>query len=485
MLPYFVYPVVALTAILIVALPRDRRLGPIALLGGVHVIYNLMSILLSQRSHQVAQYICTIAAFIFFAGGVIVATQFAQHRSKASSGHIRSPTSADVAEDNEGSTRSSVATRTLRHQKRVTCYARSMELDHLRIRPAFFYALFGVAISTYGYLVYRAHGLPILEHNPNGARLTFFINGYFSTIVYVGLVACAVAGGMAAISPNRTRKPIAESLIVLSSLLALAATGNRGMLFYPVFALGLYSLWRFRVRFAYVLGLAFVGILAFSVSGYFRNKAAFGYTYDNDLAAAGYPGALKYLGPVGSYIGGTAETFSRTIDVFPKQLPFAMGTQFFSPILHHESVDLYLKDVFDLKFEGYGLAPGAMNAFYLDFGWPGVAVGFFLLGSLAGYVYRLALIHGGRFVPAYLLVCANLLLANYGHPFAYIATVATPLVTIAVLAPTRGGPSENLDVSPQRGCRRTLKRLNAWRIDSKEDPTSAPEICPDGTSCRT
>ena len=452
MLPYLVYPIVVLTVVLAVALPRERRLGPIALLGGVHIVYNLMSILLSQRSHKVAEYIATIAAFVALAGGVFVTSRLPKLRPKPRSGDAGPPADEGLAglDDGAGS-RAGVVARLQQHRRHLASADRSMSIERLDIQRPAFYALFGLAISTYGYLVYQAHGIPIFQNNPNGARLTFFSNGYFSTIVYVGLVACAVAGGMAMLSGTRRRWPIAEPLIVLLSLLGLAATGNRGMLFYPVLALGLYSVMRFRVRFAYVLASATIGILAFSTSGYFRNKAAYGSTYDGDLAAAGYPGVLKYLGPVGSYIGGTAETFSRTIDVFPQHLPFAMGSQFFSPLLHKESVDLYLKAVFQLDFEGYGLALGAMNAFYLDFGWPGVLVGFFLIGSLAGYIYALALTRGGRFIPAYVLVCANLLLANYGHPFAYIATVATPLVIIALLAPTTRGGSSLASSPPTEG----------------------------------
>lgn len=443
MLPYLVYPVVALTAIVIIALPAERRLGPIALLGGVHVIYNLMSILLSQGPYKIVQYMCTIAAFAAFAGGVLIAARLPRPP-------LRSPLGAEVpaaptellGDDQGEARRTSIVARIQHHRRALTSDNRKMSIERLDIRPAAFYALFLIAITTYGYLVYRAGGLPIFQTNPNGARLTFLINGYFSTIVFVGLVGCAVAGGIATLSSvSRNRKPVAEPLVVLISLTALTATGNRGMLFYPVLALALYSLLRFRVRLAYILGFAILGIVAFSVSGYFRNKAAFGPTYDEDLAIAGYPGVLKYLGPVGSYIGGSAETFARTLDVFPQHLPFAMGTQFFSPLLHKESVDLYLKEVFNLEFEGYGLALGAMNAFYLDFGWPGVVVGFFLMGSLAGYVYLLAVTRGGRFVPAYVLVCANLLLANYGHPFAYVATVAAPLVIIALLAPAHDGRS--------------------------------------------
>jgi hypothetical protein len=229
----------------------------------------------------------------------------------------------------------------------------------------------------------------------------------------------------------------------------MVATANRGLLISPFLTYGIYLLWHRPVPLAALVVGGAIIFAGFSYTGYQREYRSYGPLYDRDLAAEGYPGVLRYFGPALRYVEGTSQVMDKTIRIFPSRVDHPFGREFFAPILHQPSVDLYLNQVFGLSFIGFGVALGAINAFYLDFGLPGVVVGFLLFGSVSALLYRRARALGGRWVVGYALWMSNLLLSNYGHPFAYLTVALIPMAILTVLRPRRAALGERSPALPQ------------------------------------
>lgn len=283
-------------------------------------------------------------------------------------------------------------------------------------------------------VLFAVSGVPVLAANPNLARVQFFPSGYVTVLAVVPLQIVMVAASLSLVDARRsTALPLAALLAIIAMMLWM--TGNRGQLLDPLVSVGLYILWRRRVSVIAMLLVSVAAIGLFAYSGYERNSVSFGPTYDQDLAASGYSGNLRYLAPAALYVAGTSETFDKTINAFPSLYPHPMGLMFFGPLLHQRSADLYLKDRLGYEFVGFGLALGAMNALYLDFDTPGVVAGFLIFGLISTALYRRASARGGLWVVGYCMWMANLLLSNYGHPFAYISVLLVPLGVLGLLRP--------------------------------------------------
>lgn len=285
-----------------------------------------------------------------------------------------------------------------------------------------------VTILVYGFCYTQAGGLPVFSANPNAARVTFLMNGYVSTVVVVGLhimIACGLIDFF--IVKRRLAKFTPAALCLLGTFLALAMS-NRGVAVNPlVFAL-LYVLWHknYKLRRLVPIGLVAVGVL--SVAGYVRNLSSWGDTYTADLQIQGFSGTGILFAPILNYVYGTAQTFDTTMNVFPESIPFQLGQQFFSPLLMKPSVDLYLKNVFGYNFEGFGLALGSVNAFYLDWGPLGTFVGPLIIGFVLAIVYRRALTGRVQWSVLYTYLLMQLLFSVYGHPFAYLFYIIEPIL---------------------------------------------------------
>jgi hypothetical protein len=290
-------------------------------------------------------------------------------------------------------------------------------------------------LGIFIYLVARAGTPPALSSNPDLARTTFFPNGIFSTIFVVPLKAVLTCSAICSISSDRHRRLLA--VIACFSALLFALTANRGLIVGPVIIIVMYAALKFDLKFTKLAAIAGMALVAFSWYGYERSYAAYGQSYIDDVTSLGYGGWRRYLYPLASYLGGTSSTFDKTIHQFPSLTPFQNGHEFFGPLLHIPSADLYLKSLFGLTFQGYGLALGAMNAFYLDWGYLGIMIGFGVGGMLLGYFYAKATAGGGIWMIAYIVLVANFLLANYGHPFAYLSSLLIPIATIAIFKADR------------------------------------------------
>ena len=290
-------------------------------------------------------------------------------------------------------------------------------------------ALLVVTVLVFGFLTARS-GLPILAADPNSARVTFFPNGYLSTLAVVPATSLLALSLLVLITAQRWHKQRFEIGCALVVGLLLFATANRGLLAAPLLTVVLYRAWNKKYKIGRLLLIGLLAFTAFSYTGYVRNRNDFGPTYDRDLAQQGFEGPSRYLAPALLYVAGSSQILDKTIHEFPGHTPFALGTQFFSPLLLRPSVDLYLKEHFHYNFVGFGVAPGVLTAFYLDWGFPGIIAGFFVGGALAGTLHRKARLRGPRLQLAYVSLLSSMLLSNYGHPFAYLSYLLIPALTI-------------------------------------------------------
>lgn len=435
--------IIAVAAFLL-ARSWGARLSPLVLVLGAFVTYNTWSIWLADTPTRDRQFAILAGAALAFGATATIVSHVAKSRwdleSLARSG--RRPREIERTQLGPRGFLRGLLANSRGHGHRDATHGAVVIDDptSFEIRPIFATFMAACAATVYAYLVVIAGAPPLLSGDSASTRLEFFPNGYFATVFVVGCQSIAIAIGVVLI--NRRKRHLryrwAPAGFVLSMALLLS-TANRGMVVLPALVIALYWAYTARPRAWILVTLGVSGALVFSVTGYWRDRVAWGPTYDRDLESLGYPGVLRFVAPFARYLGGTSETFDRTLEVFPSQIPFQGGRQFFSPLLHGPSVDLYLKNVFELDFQGFGLALGGMNAFYLDWGTSGVIVGFTVLGAIAAIVYELGRARGGLFWIGWLLLATHLILSNYGHPFAYIATIATPVASLCLLKVAREG----------------------------------------------
>lgn len=408
--PRLTWLAIGLSAFLLVV-PRTSSgktlLHPLVLFVIAFSAYNLASIYLADTVTLTTQLRFFVGALLAFVGGVAFVLSIENSRSDR--GHL--PTGPQMQ-------------------------ARSLSV------PTVACALAAVPGSLLMAYLLSSRGTPVLAADPGAARLSFFPNGLSSTIVVVSLQAALICSGVTLVQRRKGSRSGQKGLVGVSAwvTLLLYLTGNRGMLLIPVLVVVLFGLMQRTVWIRPLLVGAMVVLLGFSYLGYSRNLAAFGPTYKTALAEKGFTGPLAILGPALDYLQGTSATLDQTIRVFPAVVQHPHGAEFFGPLLHKPSADLYLKKQFGDTFVGLGLALGAINAFYLDFGFYGIISGFLLLGLVSALLYRRALSREGLWPLAYCLWLENLLLSLYGHPFAYLATLLMPLLTLG-LARVQNGPS--------------------------------------------
>lgn len=295
-----------------------------------------------------------------------------------------------------------------------------------------------ITAAVYGFSLFQAGTLPVMADNPNTARVTFLPNGYVSTIVVMGLhvmIACGFIDGF--LVRSKIAKIFPVGILILGCAMAFAM-GNRGVAINPIVFALLYVLWHRNFRLQKLVPISLVGIMALSLAGYYRNLSSWGQTYISDLEMQGFSGAGVWLAPVMNYVFGTAQTFDRSISVFPERIDFQGGLQFFSPLFLEQSVDLYLKDIFGLSFEGFGLALGSVNAFYLDWGYLGTFLGPMIYGFVVSLIYRKALLSSTKkWSLVYCFILMQLIFSVYGHPFAYLTYFIEPFLFYWLVIPNK------------------------------------------------
>jgi oligosaccharide repeat unit polymerase len=403
--PWFpIFLVVAIGAVVAAYFPGRRKLGmeffgPFQLILPVFIGYNFLSVLLGRTSTENRQLLFVAGSAIAFAFGV------------------------------------SMVRRNFRRSPNVVLDKDTFLLLTPSVSILILGGLLGVGAVLVGIQVIK-NGFPLFSNQVLAEREQFYPNGYYSTTATVAITVAVICSGVAAKGAKRWKRAILLA-IMLVGLGLLAVPGNRAAVLEPMIVLALYWLWDSRILRRRILIIGAIGLLLFSAAGYLRARSYDGPTYDADLAAQGYGGVLRFVGPGLGYVAGTSQTFDRTMHYFPTPIPYTGGSEFFGPLLHKEATGLFLKQTFGLNFVGAGLALGAMNALYLDWGPFGIVVGFFVFGVVSGYLYLRARIYGGIWVVIYCIWLLRMLENNYGAPFANLSYLLVPIGVIIVLRKRR------------------------------------------------
>jgi len=316
----------------------------------------------------------------------------------------------------------------------------------------------GLFIISAGTLVlgFTRTGVPLFG-NVDVARLQLAASGYLNTLglaVRAAMVAAAVLGLSLPVGAPR-RYPVALFGVLILSTVVLAATGNRGHL--VLVAVILMAAWHYlrrrsTLRHAAIIALA--GLLVYSVTGYLRSAQC-----DTELgprmeAFYGIPATLAPLAPGYLSVRSVPAFASTIIAAVPERHPYMLGRMSAAPLLevlpgHQEGIDEILKvDILGLSFVGHGVAAGGMVPPYVDFGYVGVVVAYFMVGLLAQALYRRARGGGREWMAVYVFTVGALFLSLYGSLISNFSIVWLPFLLFSIFALSRRRPSAEQELAP-------------------------------------
>jgi len=241
---------------------------------------------------------------------------------------------------------------------------------------------------------------PWMADNPEDARLGVAGGGAWRVAIYSLIVWCFFAW-----ADRRTARHLPLVLTAIGSA-AIAAVfvllGNRA----PLVALA---------AMAILIGVAFAGKavhldrrtvlrgaalaaavgLAFGLFGAFRVAS--------DARVSRYPEIQtylednRYLGLAVSqtmrYMGQGAEHFATVVEAVPAHYGHRWGLSYLDPLLtalpgRQDTLDIQLKQAFDMHFAGSGFVPSMPGEGYVNFGIAGVVFAPFAIGAALAYTHR-------------------------------------------------------------------------------------------------
>lgn len=293
------------------------------------------------------------------------------------------------------------------------------------------YLLSALGLLIAGYLL-ATNGVPAFSSNVSVLRVEILSNGYLATVMVASLQAAIVLSLTSLRRDRSVRDNVGLVILAVSLIGVVLLFGNRGTAVFPLFGVAVFYVLRNYTKFLPIAFGSLLLLVGVSIAGYFRNYAAWGATYDNDLARMGFEGPLKYLAPVIDYTTGTSTAMGIILESIPSKVDFPMGSVFFSPLLaplpgEQPSPGVFLKQVAGFDFEGFGLAMGGIGGFYMDFGPLGVLIGFLIIGILVGFARKRSQLDA-RWTVVLAWLGGHLVLMNYAHPLPNFATIALPLL---------------------------------------------------------
>jgi oligosaccharide repeat unit polymerase len=255
-----------------------------------------------------------------------------------------------------------------------------------RLRLAF---LAGLLVSFLAAALFfsRAGGIPILFKNVEEGRVEAI-----SGNAYIAFIALSVSYFFLAYWAQHLAsggKPLDRRMVLLFVVVVLIqiSFGYRNKLvWFVVTLLVAYNYLYRRVKLRYGVYLVLLMLILVVLAGIWRASTARG---DDSLNLA-LGGVVRYGEHMfkRSTVGLIAVT-----EIFPEQEGFSYGRVYisytFNMLLpgHQVGLGQWLKEAKGLEFRGGGLPPSLVGDFYLNFGVPGVLVGFFLLGLVLSCAY--------------------------------------------------------------------------------------------------
>jgi hypothetical protein len=155
----------------------------------------------------------------------------------------------------------------------------------------------------------------------------------------------------------------------------------------------------------------------------------------------------NWYAPVENYAVGTAQVEDRALRTFPWFIPHQNGEVFFwfkdaiPGGVEPNPPGIWLRDAFQRDLTGFGLEPGIIVAFFIDFGYPGIFIGAVVVGWLAQVFFMRHRARGGWATVAYAYVLTWLLLSITQHPIASYYYIVMPVMLWWAWSLTRGARS--------------------------------------------
>lgn len=293
-------------------------------------------------------------------------------------------------------------------------------------------------------------GIPLLG-NVEVARLQLAGSGYLNTLGLAVRAAMVAATVLFLSLPAGASRPVRATLIavVLLSGITLGVTGNRGHL--VLMAVILFAAWHYlrrRATLKVAVALAVAGLAVYSLAGYLRSAQCDAEWGPRIEAYYGIPAPLAPLAPGYLSIRSVPAFVATIIGSVPESHPYTLGQLSIAPFMeilpgHQKGIDEFLKvDILGMSFVGHGIAAGGLTPPYVDFGYVGVVVAYFLVGVGVQALYVRARRGARAWVVVYVFTVGGLFLSLYGSLISNFSIVWLPILLFALFTvATRTAPA--------------------------------------------
>jgi hypothetical protein len=267
----------------------------------------------------------------------------------------------------------------------------SQRFDPRRLFVACLVVFLAAAATTAA--IYARRGVPLLAPKIEAARLAVVSSGY-ERLLFMGFATTAMLV-LAHAARERFRIGLRFWALLGLSLLALGSTGDRGLVVLPIAAGVVLAHYLWRPLGPAKLAIVLVPLLAFaSVTVLVRGKNTYGAQYVPELhRLSRLPPALLPALPIYQGIWSGPNVFHRLRQAVPSEVDYGYGAYAAAPLVSflpgsQEWAAEAIKRFLDDRFIGQGQPATLLGAFYLDFGYAGIAAGMATAGFLLAALYR-------------------------------------------------------------------------------------------------
>ena len=252
--------------------------------------------------------------------------------------------------------------------------------------------LFAVAATATAAIVAR-RSTPLLTSKVEATRLLLTSSGW-ERLLFTGFATVAILV-LAHAARERFRIALRFWALLALSILGLATAGERGLVVLPV-ACGVilaHYLWR-ALRPAHLATVLLPLAVFASATVIYRGTNTYGPQYVAELQRiSGVPRAALPAIPIYQGMWSGPNVFYRLQDVVPAKVGHGWGTYAAAPLVsflpgEQEWAADAIKRTLDDRFIGLGEPATLLGAFYLDFGFVGIAVGMAVAGFALTALYR-------------------------------------------------------------------------------------------------
>jgi oligosaccharide repeat unit polymerase len=291
-------------------------------------------------------------------------------------------------------------------------------------------ASLGLLLLSAVFLAYEYRiggGIPLLNPQVELVRFDVIVSGYVDTLAMSARIVIMVVGLQLLTKPKPTlKRNWIDLALVASSFVLMITTARRGTFILPlvVIFVGYHYLHRkTSLSAAAVLGI--LGFLAITLFTHYRYTRTFGV---EPLRNAWRPDTFIWMTLGYMTVSDNFRTLRLLTETIPAKVPYQWGrftTYGVYSVLpgHQENLGEFQNRIWGWDQRYSGSVSTYLGPFYVDFGLVGVAVGSFLIGVLAMYVYSRMTSHPSSFsVLLYSYMAYCLMFTTFSNPFTWTLT---------------------------------------------------------------